>query len=241
MMLAAMDQYRTLWPEDAGGAPPLFNFFQQLLRHGRARPTARRCGYKVLAPRRRRRQSENLHAERVDGYKPPAWRVRRTRSCANAQSSLKRPRSRPARHDDLPHCGPFPRPTPPATGPPRRSRPWQQADAIEAYGAYLGGQRRCDRPPNWSPSAAHPRQAGGRRAVATRRRGSRRASGGAFIESVMSPTAGFERHDGREPALLDSPSRGAARPRGTRLFRRRSSRPVAVPRLRPQSQRRSPA
>jgi len=28
LMLAAMDQYRTLWPKEAGGAPPiLFNFF----------------------------------------------------------------------------------------------------------------------------------------------------------------------------------------------------------------------
>jgi len=72
MMLASMDQYRTLWGKDAGGAPPiLFNFFNNFYgmggqTHGETMP------YQVLARVGAGVNPDNMHAERVDGYNPLA-------------------------------------------------------------------------------------------------------------------------------------------------------------------------
>ncbi len=72
MMLAAMDQYRSLWPKDLGGAPPiLFNFFNNFYGMG-GQPVGETMGFGVLARVGAGVNPENMHSERVDGYNPLA-------------------------------------------------------------------------------------------------------------------------------------------------------------------------
>ena len=72
MMFAAMDQYRTLWPEDVGGAPPiLFNFMNNFYGMG-GQPVGETMGFGVLARVGLGVNAEAMHAERVDGYNPLA-------------------------------------------------------------------------------------------------------------------------------------------------------------------------
>ena len=72
MMFAAMDQYRKLWPEEAGGAPPiLFNFMNNFYGMG-GQPYGETMGFEVLARVGLGVNPEAMHAERVDGYNPLA-------------------------------------------------------------------------------------------------------------------------------------------------------------------------
>ena len=72
MMFAAMDQYRTLWPEDVGGAPPmLFNFMNNFYGMG-GQPVGETMGFGVLARVGLGINPDAMHAERVDGYNPLA-------------------------------------------------------------------------------------------------------------------------------------------------------------------------
>jgi len=72
MMFAAMDQYRTLWPKEAGGAPPmLFNFFNNFYGMG-GQPVGETMGLGVLARVGLGVNPEAMHAERVDGFNPLA-------------------------------------------------------------------------------------------------------------------------------------------------------------------------
>ena len=71
-MLAAMDQYRTLWPKEVGGAPPiLFNFFNNFYGMG-GQTFGETMGFKVLARIGAGVNPEQMHAERVDGFNPLA-------------------------------------------------------------------------------------------------------------------------------------------------------------------------
>ncbi len=72
MMFAAMDQYRTLWPEDVGGSPPiLFNFMNNFYGMG-GQPQGETMGFGMLARVGLGVNPEAMHAERVDGYNPLA-------------------------------------------------------------------------------------------------------------------------------------------------------------------------
>jgi 2-oxoisovalerate dehydrogenase E1 component len=72
LMLSAMDQYRTLWPKDVGGAPPmLFSFFNNFYGMG-GQTVGETMGFKVLARIGAGVNPEQMHAERVDGYNPLA-------------------------------------------------------------------------------------------------------------------------------------------------------------------------
>ncbi len=72
MMIAAMEQYCTLWPREVGGAPPiLFNFFNNFYGMG-GQPEGETMGFKVLARMAAGVNPEAMHAERVDGYNPLA-------------------------------------------------------------------------------------------------------------------------------------------------------------------------
>jgi 2-oxoisovalerate dehydrogenase E1 component len=72
MMLASMDQYRSLWPKEAGGAPPvLFNFLNNFYGMG-GQPVGETMGFRVLARMGAGVNPENMHAERIDGYNPLA-------------------------------------------------------------------------------------------------------------------------------------------------------------------------
>ena len=72
MMMAAMDQYKTLWPESAGGAPPiLFNFFNNFYGMG-GQTCGETMGYGYVARVGAGVNPQNMHAERVDCYNPLA-------------------------------------------------------------------------------------------------------------------------------------------------------------------------
>ena len=72
MMIAAMDQYRTLWPEDVGGAPPIiFNFMNNFYGMG-GQPIGETMSFGVLARVGLGINPDAMHAERVDGYSPLA-------------------------------------------------------------------------------------------------------------------------------------------------------------------------
>ncbi len=72
MMFAAMDQYRTLWQEEIGGAPPiLFNFMNNFYGMG-GQPVGETMGFGALARVGLGVNPEAMHAERVDGYNPLA-------------------------------------------------------------------------------------------------------------------------------------------------------------------------
>lgn len=72
IMIAAMDQYRTLWPEEAGGAPPvIFNFFNNFYGMG-GQTVGETMGFKILARLGAGVNEDNMHAERVDGSNPLA-------------------------------------------------------------------------------------------------------------------------------------------------------------------------
>ena len=72
MMMASMDQYRTLWPESVGGAPPiLFNFFNNFYGMG-GQTYGETMGFGVLARVGAGVNPETMHSERVDGLDPLA-------------------------------------------------------------------------------------------------------------------------------------------------------------------------
>jgi 2-oxoisovalerate dehydrogenase E1 component len=72
MMVAAMDQYRTLWPKEIGGNPPiLFNFMNNFYGMG-GQPYGETMGFGVLARAGLGINPEAMHTERVDGYNPLA-------------------------------------------------------------------------------------------------------------------------------------------------------------------------
>ena len=71
-MFAAMDQYRKLWPEAAGGAPPiLFNFMNNFYGMG-GQPQGETMGFGMLVRVALGVNPEAMHAERVDGFNPLA-------------------------------------------------------------------------------------------------------------------------------------------------------------------------
>jgi 2-oxoisovalerate dehydrogenase E1 component len=72
MMFAAMDQFRNLWPAEAGGNPPiLFNFFNNFYGMG-GQTSGETMGFDVLARVGAGVNPDAMHAERVDGYDPLA-------------------------------------------------------------------------------------------------------------------------------------------------------------------------
>ncbi len=72
MNFAAMDQYRTLWDAELGGAPPiLFNFMNNFYGMG-GQPQGETLGFGLLARVGLGVNADAMHSERVDGYDPLA-------------------------------------------------------------------------------------------------------------------------------------------------------------------------
>lgn len=72
MVFAAMDQYRTLWDQELGGAPPiLFNFMNNFYGMG-GQPVGETMGVGILARVGLGVNPAGMHAERVDGFNPLA-------------------------------------------------------------------------------------------------------------------------------------------------------------------------
>lgn len=72
MIFAAMDQYRTLWDQELGGAPPiLFNFMNNFYGMG-GQPVGETMGVGILARVGWGVNPAGMYAERVDGFNPLA-------------------------------------------------------------------------------------------------------------------------------------------------------------------------
>jgi 2-oxoisovalerate dehydrogenase E1 component len=72
MMIAAMDQYHSLWDSEIGGAPPvMFNFMNNFYGMG-GQTAGETMGFGVLARMGAGVNARNMYAERVDGYNPLA-------------------------------------------------------------------------------------------------------------------------------------------------------------------------
>jgi 2-oxoisovalerate dehydrogenase E1 component len=69
--MAAMDQYRTLWGEDFGSPPVLFNIMNNQYGMG-GQTRGETMGYDMVARIGAGINPEMMHAERVDGYNPIA-------------------------------------------------------------------------------------------------------------------------------------------------------------------------
>jgi 2-oxoisovalerate dehydrogenase E1 component len=131
--LAAMDQYRTLWPKDVGGAPPiLFNFFNNFYGMG-GQTSGETMGYNILARVGAGVNPENMHAERVDGYNPLAVADAVTRK----KQILLEGRG-PVLLDTITYRLSGHSPSDASAYRTKEELAlWQEADCINAYGAYL--------------------------------------------------------------------------------------------------------
>ncbi len=211
MCLASMDQYRELWPESAGGAPPvMFNFFNNFYGMG-GQTNGETMGYKVLARVGAGVNPENMHAERVDGYNPLAVAdaVARKRLVLEAGKG-------PVLLDTITYRVSGHSPSDASSyRTPEEIRLWQEADALGSYAHYLLSNRAA------SDSGLEDARAGILEKLAAVVRLAVDElqcprDGGTFIESVMLSNGRVERFDtesesgrARVPELLQPLSENA--------------------------------
>ncbi|MCL1856086.1 MAG: thiamine pyrophosphate-dependent enzyme [Kiritimatiellaeota bacterium] len=133
MMMAAMDQYRTLWEKDMGGSPPiLFNFFNNFYGMG-GQTDGETMGYGVLARVGAGVNPEQMHAERVDGYNPLA-----VAEAIARKKKLLLDGKGPVLMDTMTYRISGHSPSDASSyRSPEEIKAWQEEDSIEAYGQYL--------------------------------------------------------------------------------------------------------
>jgi 2-oxoisovalerate dehydrogenase E1 component len=201
MMLAAMDQYHTLWPREAGGAPPiLFNFFDNFYGMG-GQTMGETIGYGVMARVGAGVNPENMHAERVDGYNPLAVAdaVARKKEILLAGKG-------PVLMDTITYRISGHSPSDASSyRTPEEVKLWQESDSIEAYGAYLTENGVASK-----DELKALREGIGAKLLevvklATNDAVSPRLEG-AFIESVMFSNGKVEKFDDRPPELSQAPA-----------------------------------
>ncbi len=140
MMFAAMAQYRTLWPEEIGGAPPiLFNFMNNFYGMG-GQTHGETMGFDVLARVGMGVNAQGMHAERVDGYNPLAVAdaIRRKKALLQAGDG-------PVLLDTITYR--FSGHSPSDASAYRTKEEidlWMQQDALLGYGVYLREQGHMD-------------------------------------------------------------------------------------------------
>jgi len=141
MMLSAMDQYRTLWPQNetkianttCSGAPPiLFNFFNNFYGMG-GQTSGETMGYGIMARVGAGVNPENMHSERVDGYNPLA-----VADAIQRKKSILLEGRGPVLLDTLTYRISGHSPSDASSyRTPEEVKLWQEADSIEEYGMYL--------------------------------------------------------------------------------------------------------
>ncbi|MCL2066526.1 MAG: thiamine pyrophosphate-dependent enzyme [Treponema sp.] len=199
MMLSAMDQYRTLWPQKTGcsGAPPiLFNFFNNFYGMG-GQTAGETMGYGVMARVGAGVNPENMHTERVDGYNPLAVAdaIARKKEILLAGEG-------PALLDVLTYRISGHSPSDASSY--RTSdevKLWQEADSIEEYGAYLVQNAAVKE----AELEALREEIRAKLIDVVKLAVNDEASprlGGAFIESVMFSNGNAEKTSDRRPELL---------------------------------------
>ena len=199
MMMAAMDQYRTIWPDVCSGSPPiLFNFFNNFYGMG-GQTYGETMGYGVMARVGAGVNPENMHAERIDGYNPLA-----TADAVKRKKEILLEGKGPVLLDTLTYRISGHSPSDASsyrTG--EEIKLWQDADSIEAYGAYLVKNNAASR------SELDLLRESIRTKIlevvrfAVNENVSPRESG-AFIESVMFSNKKVEKFDEREAELLQT-------------------------------------
>lgn len=140
MMFAAMAQYRTLWPKEIGGAPPiLFNFMNNFYGMG-GQPKGETMGFDVLARVGLGVNPEAMHAERVDGYNPLA-----VADAIERKMAILRAGAGPVLLDTVTYR--FSGHSPSDASAYRTKEEvdlWMQQDALAGYGAYLRAHGHLD-------------------------------------------------------------------------------------------------
>ena len=204
MMLSAMDQYRTLWPQSLGGAPPiLFNFFNNFYGMG-GQTSGETMGYGVMARVGAGVNPENMHAERVDGYNPLAV----ADAIIRKKEILLAGRG-PVLLDTMTYRISGHSPSDASSyRTPEELRLWQEEDSINGYGEYLVGNGAADKAELDSLREKVKAKLLEVVKCAVNDEISPRC-GGAFIESVMFSGGKAEKFDDREPVysrpLEDNP------------------------------------
>ena len=130
---AAMEQYRTLWDAELGGAPPLlFNFFNNFYGMG-GQTAGETMGFEVLARLGAGVNAAGLHAERVDGYNPLA-----VAAAVAAKRELLEAGRGPALLDTVTYRLSGHSPSDAASYRTREElAQWQEADCVADYARYL--------------------------------------------------------------------------------------------------------
>ena len=201
MMLSAMDQYRTLWPKDIGGAPPvIFNFINNFYGMG-GQTYGETMGFKVLARAGAGVNEDMMHAERVDGYNPLAV----ADAVARKKDSSLEGRG-PVLLDTITYrVSGHSLPTPPPTGPRRRSSSGRRPTAFRRSAS--GYQEAKS---SMNPSSARCRR---------RSRARSRTSFASPIDLELSPRAPGKVH--RERHVQQHPHRAYGEGRSRRCSSRR--------------------
>lgn len=205
MMMAAMDQYKTLWPEDVGGAPPiLFNFFNNFYGMG-GQTCGETMGYQLLARVGAGVNPDNMHAERVDGYNPLA-----VADAVARKKELLLAGKGPVLMDTITYRVSGHSPSDASS---YRSKEeietWQKADAIDKYAKYLIKNNLITKAEVKAQKEAITAKLLEVVKLATNDAESPRASA-AFIESVMFSNSKMDKMEDRQPEVLEV---GDANPR----------------------------
>jgi len=204
MTLASMDQYRTLWPESAGGAPPiLFNFFNNFYGMG-GQTLGETMGYGVLARVGAGVNADAMHSERVDGYDPLAV----ADAVARKKKILLEGRG-PVLLDTITYRISGHSPSDASS---YRTKDevdlWQKNDSIEDFSAYLVKKKVMSKSDVETMRAAVDEKLTAVLKLSTNEAECPRVDG-AFIESVMFSNQKVEKFDSREPEFLQPLSENA--------------------------------
>ena len=204
MTLASMDQYRTLWPESAGGAPPiLFNFFNNFYGMG-GQTVGETMGYGVLARVGAGVNADAMHSERVDGYDPLAV----ADAVARKKKILLEGRG-PVLLDTITYRISGHSPSDASS---YRTKDevelWQKNDSIEDFSAYLVKNKVMSKSEVETMRAAVDEKLTAVLKLSTNEAECPRVDG-AFIESVMFSNRKVEKFDDREPEFLQPLSENA--------------------------------
>jgi 2-oxoisovalerate dehydrogenase E1 component len=197
MCLASMDQYRTLWDKDVGGAPPiLFNFFNNFYGMG-GQTDGETMGYKLLARVGAGVNPENMHSERVDGYNPLAV----ADAVARKKKILLEGKG-PVLMDTITYRYSGHSPSDASSYRTKEEvEAWQKADAIDSYGDYLVANKATDKSKLDAIRAEVVERLTAVLKLAADDSVSERV-GGQFIESVMFSNGKVEKFDERKSELL---------------------------------------
>jgi 2-oxoisovalerate dehydrogenase E1 component len=199
MTLAAMDQYRKLWPKEAGGAPPiLYNIFDNFYGMG-GQTMGETEGYGMVARIGAGVNADNMHSERVDGYNPLAVADASTRK----KKILLEGRG-PVLLDVITYRYSGHSPSDASSyRTPEELKLWQDVDAIKGYGDYLVSNKLASQ--NDLDAMRDKIKTKLKEVVklAVDDKVSERLSG-AFIEQVMFSNSKVEKLDDRAPELSES-------------------------------------